>query len=71
MILLRQQEEGKTVLAQQETKLYTYKEAATYVGISEEAFLQASNIEAKLAYRLLFGTRVYTQKELDRYKQSL
>lgn len=52
-------------------KLYDYKQASVYLGISEQEFLTHTNEKATLCYQLLLGTRVYTQKELDRFKKEV
>lgn len=52
-------------------KLYTYKEAAVYCSISETEFLKHTNEKANLCYRLILGQRLYTQKELDRFKKEV
>lgn len=52
-------------------KLYAYKEAAVYCGISETEFLTHTNEKATLAYRLVLGQRLYTQSELDKFKTEI
>ena len=50
-------------------QLLTHREAFIYLGISEEKFLKATNVEAKLSYKLLLGERFYTKEELDKYRE--
>lgn len=52
-------------------KLYRANDAAEYLDIPLEDFLTYTNVKAQLCYRLLFGTRVYTEKELDRFKKEV
>ena len=52
-------------------KWYGYKEAAAYLNIPEQEFLAYVNEKAALAYRLFITTRMYEEKELDRFKKEV
>lgn len=52
------------------TELFLYKEAAKYLNLTEEEFLSYAN-QGLLCYKLVFNARIYSLKELNRFKKEV
>jgi len=55
----------------QANKLYNSVDAAEYLKIPLEEFLEHTNYKATLCYLLRNGQRLYKQSELNRFKQEV